>query len=534
MLSFDNRLLYLLWKDSRGLTSHHEQRYSTTDRAYSSSSPLLVFSRLRCHLALIHASHSLLASLWSGDWSCPAQSCHHRPSIHRSDLWVDGYSVVHSQWSFQYALVSFVEVLSLLDVLRLFPLLIANCSLRLDNDGTAHSHLSRSMGIDSEETLLHSLSTHSRYYCILHDLLLYCLFPQPLQNFIWYLLDRWYLHSVCLWSNSVGHMGSDVPSGGSDLDYHLLLDRPGGSRCLSEDSPSSSRSVAQASQDDHSTVGHLDHLCRIQWSMGDSVLRLSVWFIVSSALHRYHLWEILVLLYDLLVSAGILAFIIRTTIQAPREDDLPANTYQSSPWNTSDHAYTTWFSSWSFPPVSNVVSGGLSAVLDMILAGSLKINLSRASFVHIERIRSAGITLQASGLWSRWGTRINKRCRWWIVDGRWYLNRTDQIGDSRWVKYHIERCVALIHLLIVLWWRGRDTEYPEVHIDFRTRELLNERNRNLLALNEYHEGCNYLSWRFLGRSINSEKAFCSRRWQEVEPISGYAKRDKCRSCFCSS
>ena len=75
--------------------------------------------------------------------------------------------------------------------------------------------------------------------------------------------------------------------------------------------------------------------------------------------------------------------------------------------------------------------------------------------------------------------------RWWTVDGHGYIQGTDETSDVRRVNYHIERCAALIHLLIVLWWGGRDAEYSEVPIDFRTRELLNERKINLLVLNEY-------------------------------------------------
>ena len=134
-------------------------------------------------------------------------------------------------------------------------------------------------------------------------------------------------------------MGSDVPSGVSDLIDHVFLVGSGRSRCLSEDSSSSACAMAKASQDEYSVGRHLDHLRGLEWSMGGSDLRPSVWFFIRSGHDRFHLRKPSELFHHLLVFIGHFSLLVVTTHEIHEEDRLATNHRKSSSRNTTDHAY---------------------------------------------------------------------------------------------------------------------------------------------------------------------------------------------------
>ena len=162
----------------------------------------------------------------------------------------------------------------------------------------------------------------NRHHYVLPGQLLYCILRHSVRQSIRWIPVRRDLHSVCVRRTDNDNLGTDDSSDGSNIDHHFLFARPDRSRCLSEDSRSSTCSRAKTSQDDHPTVCPFDYLFFRQYSMGSGDSLLWIWITIGIGHWWHHLWKIFYLLYRLLVPVGDISFAIRITRQISREDSL--------------------------------------------------------------------------------------------------------------------------------------------------------------------------------------------------------------------
>ena len=168
------------------------------------------------------------------------------------------------------------------------------------------------MDVDAQAPPVHPLPARDGNHDLLHGLLLHRVLWRAVQQLIRWILGWQHLHSMRVRSHISGDMGSDGSPGGSDAGHSGVLDCADGAHGVAEDTHSTARPLAQASEDDHPAVEHLDELCVVQLSVGPGHLCLSVRSATGDGDCGDHLCEVSLLQRHLHVSIRVLLVAVGT------------------------------------------------------------------------------------------------------------------------------------------------------------------------------------------------------------------------------